>query len=192
MKWLVITISVILAVTIVVILIGYTERTVINHAESTKLVPLDIKIPKPMFITWPQYKDVQNLEKLSSKPRPPFMVPVGTKNVAMGKSVFSTDNEPIIGKVELITDGDKEAFDSSYVEFGPFLQHVTIDLEVRHNIYAIVIWHYDRQLRAYYDVIVQVADDSDFITNVSTLFNNEIDNSAGFGIGKDMHYVETH
>jgi hypothetical protein len=40
-------------------------------------------------------------------------------------------------------------------------------------------------------VIVQVADDPDFITNVKTLFNNDIDNSAGLGIGKDMHYIET-
>jgi hypothetical protein len=43
----------------------------------------------------------------------------------------------------------------------------------------------------YYDIVVQVADDSDFIRNVRTLFNNDIDNSAGFGVGKDMHYVET-
>jgi len=38
---------------------------------------------------------------------------------------------------------------------------------------------------------VQLADDPDFITNVVTLFNNDIDNSAGLGVGQDMHYVET-
>jgi hypothetical protein len=38
---------------------------------------------------------------------------------------------------------------------------------------------------------VQTADDADFITNVQTVFNNDIDNSAGLGIGKDMHYIET-
>ena len=37
----------------------------------------------------------------------------------------------------------------------------------------------------------QVADDPDFITNVQTIFNNDIDNSAGLGVGKDMHYTET-
>jgi len=41
-------------------------------------------------------------------------------------------------------------------------------------------------------VIVQTADDPDFVTNVTTLFNNDIDNSAGLGVGTDMHYVETH
>jgi len=40
-------------------------------------------------------------------------------------------------------------------------------------------------------VVAQVADDPDFITNVRTLFNNDIDNSAGLGVGKDMHYTET-
>lgn len=191
MKWLSIIISFVTVATVAVILIWHTKQTAINHTESTKLIPLEINLPKPMFITWPHYKNVPNLEKLSYKPRPPFMAPVGTKNVAIGKPVFSTDKKPIMGKVELITDGNKEALDSSYVEFAPFLQHVTIDLEARYNIYAIVIWHYHRQQRAYYDVIVQVADDPNFITNVKTIFNNDIDNSAGFGIGKDMHYVET-
>ena len=91
----------------------------------------------------------------------------------------------------MITDGDKEGADGSYVELGPFLQHVTIDLEAVHEIYAIVTWHYHKQARVYFDVVVQVADDPDFITNVTTLFNNDIDNSAGFGLGKDYHYTET-
>ena len=43
----------------------------------------------------------------------------------------------------------------------------------------------------YFDVVVQLADDPDFISNVRTLFNNDIDNSAGLGVGTDMHYVET-
>jgi hypothetical protein len=38
---------------------------------------------------------------------------------------------------------------------------------------------------------VQTADDPDFITNVNTVFNNDHDNSAGMGVGKDKHYVET-
>jgi hypothetical protein len=142
-------------------------------------------------MSWLHDNNIPHLEKLSNKPRPPFMAPEGIKNVAIGKPVVSTDNNPIMGKVELITDGDKEAFKSSYVEFAPSLQHVTIDLEARYNIYAIVIWHYHRQFRVYYDVVIQVADNPDFITNAKILFNNDIDNSAGFGIGVDMHYIET-
>ncbi|MFQ6035998.1 MAG: hypothetical protein ACE5NM_09165, partial [Sedimentisphaerales bacterium] len=92
---------------------------------------------------------------------------------------------------EQITDGDKEAADGSYVELGPFLQHVTIELGAEHEIYAIVIWHYHKQARVYFDVVVQVAGDPDFTANVKTVFNNDIDNSAGLGVGKDKHYVET-
>ena len=84
-----------------------------------------------------------------------------------------------------------EAADGSYVELGPFVQHVTIDLEAVNDIYGIFVWHYHKQGRVYFDVVVQVADDPDFIENVQTVFNNDIDNSAGFGVGKDMHYVET-
>jgi hypothetical protein len=98
---------------------------------------------------------------------------------------------PIIGELSIITDGDKEATDGSYVELGPGVQNVVIDLGGENNIYAIVIWHQHKQAGVYYDVIVQVADDPDFITNVQTLFNNDVDNSAGQGAGQDMHYVET-
>jgi hypothetical protein len=156
-----------------------------------ELVPIDIKLPKPMFVGTPQNISVSNLEKPLGRPRPPFLAPVGTKNVALAKSVISSDEEPIIGEIEMITDGDREAADGSYVELGPFLQNVTIDLGAEYDIYAILLWHYHKQPRVYFDVVVQVADDPDFITNVKTLFNNDIDNSSGLGSGSDMHYVET-
>jgi hypothetical protein len=159
--------------------------------QGPELVPIEIELPKPMFVGTPQDIRVPNLEKPLGKPRPPFLAPAGTVNLAAGKTATSSDPEPIIGELEMITDGDKEAADGSYVEFGPFVQHVTIDLEQPCEIYAIVFWHYHRQGRVYHDVIVQVADDPDFIMNVRTLFNNDHDNSAGHGIGKDMHYVET-
>ena len=160
-------------------------------ADTAGLVPIDIKLPKPMFVGTPTDTKVANLEKPLGKARPPFLAPEGTKNVALGKPIASSDEEPIIGEIEMITDGDKEAADGSYVELGPFVNHVTIDLEAMHEIYAIVAWHYHKQARVYFDVVVQVADDADFITNVKTVFNNDIDNSAGQGVGKDMHYMET-
>ena len=92
----------------------------------------------------------------------------------------------------MITDGDKEAADGSYVELGPLLQHVTIDLQAEHEIYGIRLWHYHKQPRVYFDVIVQISSDPDFIHDVKTIFNNDMDNSAGLGVGTDMHYVDTH
>jgi len=160
-------------------------------ASSAKMVPLDFQLPKPMFVGTPQETKVENLEKPLGKARPPFMAPEGTVLLSKGKPVSASDEEPIIGEIEMITDGDKEAADGSYVELGPFVQHVTIDLEKQCELTALVIWHYHKQPRVYFDVVVQLSNDKDFITDVKTVFNNDIDNSAGLGIGKDMHYTET-
>ncbi len=155
-------------------------------------VSLETELPATMFEGTPKDIKVANLRKLEQGVRPPFLVPAGTKNVALGKPVTASEADPIIGEIDMITDGDKEGADGSFVEMGPFLQHVTIDLEETHEIFAVLVWHYHKEARAYLDVIVQTADDPDFITNVTTLFNNDIDNSAGLGVGTDMNYVETH
>jgi hypothetical protein len=91
----------------------------------------------------------------------------------------------------MITDGDKEAADGSFVELGPGVQYVTLDLQARHEIYAVVIWHYHQQPRVYFDVVVQVSNDRRFQRGVQTVFNNDIDNSADRQTGRDLHYTET-
>jgi len=186
MKSLITKITITTLAVILVIAIGIRKK------DKPKLSPLEIKLPRPMFIGTEKPIRVSNLKKLSTEDRPPFLVPAGMKNVALSKPVSSSDEEPLIGEIEMITDGDKEAADGSFVELGPTLQHVTIDLLAKYEIYAIMIWHYHQIPQVYFDVVVQVADDSNFITNVRTLFNNDTDNSAGFGVGIDMHYVETY
>jgi hypothetical protein len=39
--------------------------------------------------------------------------------------------------------------------------------------------------------VVQVSDDKDFKSGVTTLYNNDIDNSLGLGTGKDLSYIES-
>ena len=168
-----------------------SEDTSEDAVDNSGWEPIKIDLPDAMFIGTPQDIDVENLEKPLGKPRPPFLAPKGTENVALGKSVTSSDDDPIFGKLEYITDGNKEAADGCFVELMPLKQHVTIDLEAVHEIWAVIVWHYHLQARVYYDVIVQVASDPDFIIDVKTIFNNDIDNSYGLGIGEDMHYVET-
>jgi hypothetical protein len=154
--------------------------------------PIPLVLPKPRFTGTPEkIQNITNLEKPLGRPRDPFYAPKGTTNVALKKKVTSSDSQPIIGELEMVTDGDKEATDGSYVELGPGAQHITIDLGANHNIYAIVLWHYHKQPRAYKDVVVQVADDPDFTKNVRTIFNDDDDNSSGLGIGSDRSYVET-
>ncbi len=162
-------------------------------APAGAMVPIPIELPKPMFVGTPQNIIVPGgkLEKATGKPREPFLAPAGVTNVAAGKPVTASDDFPVIGEVEMVTDGDKEGADGSYVDLGPFLQYVTIDLEENYEIYAVAAWHFHKQGRAYVDVVVQLADDPDFTTNVRTIFNNDHDNSAGLGVGQDWHYVET-
>jgi hypothetical protein len=161
-------------------------------AGGVRLVPLEITLPKPMFAGMPRNRRVPNLEPARRVPRPAFLAPPGTVNVALGKPVSSSDPEPVIGSPDLITDGDKEAAEGSFLELGPSPQHVTIDLQERCEIYAILVWHYHRWPRVYFDVVVQLSDDRAFKTGVRTVFNNDLDNSLGFGAGTDPHYTETY
>jgi hypothetical protein len=154
-------------------------------------VAIDINLPKAMFVGTPLSANVPNLEKPLGKARPPFLAPKGTTNVALRKPIKSSDEWPIIGKVNYITDGEKSAADGYYVELMPGKQYVTIDLEKTYQIWAIVIWHYHMQARIYKDVIVQVADDPNCTKNVQMVFNNDDDNSSEMGKGTNMNYTET-
>lgn len=160
-------------------------------AQSAKLEPLPIVLPKPLFEGTPAPPNVPNLAKPLGKPRPPFLAPAGTINVALRKLVSSSDPDPVFGTLEMLTDGNKAGTDGTFAQLREGVQSVVIDLESRHTIYAILVWHYLKEPRAYADVLVQVADDPDFISNVVTLFNNDRTNAAGLGIGTDLRYVET-
>jgi hypothetical protein len=152
---------------------------------------LKIPLPKPMFIGTPKNIRTPNLETITGRPRGPFLVPVGTTLLSAGKPVTSSDKEPVIGEISFVTDGKKSGEDGYYVELGPMLQWVQIDLGKPYELEAIVCWHYHSQARVYRDVIVQVSDDKDFISGVTTVFNNDHDNSSGLGAGKDKEYIET-
>jgi hypothetical protein len=152
---------------------------------------LKLQLPKPMFVGTPKNIRTPNLEPITGKPRGPFMVPVGTVLLSAGKPVTSSDKEPVIGELAFVTDGKKSGEDGYYVELGPDLQWVQVDLGKPQPLSAIVIWHYHSQARVYRDVVVQVSDDKDFIGGVTTLYNNDHDNTSGLGIGKDKEYIET-
>jgi len=155
-------------------------------------VELKLELPKPLFTGTPKNIKSENLEEQTGKPRGPIMVPEGIVLLSADKDVSGSDEEPIIGDLEMLTDGDKDGGDGSYVEFGPGRQYVQIDLEDPAEIHAVLIWHFHSQARVYRDVVVQVADDPDFITNVRTVYNNDHDNSSGLGVGKDKEYIENY
>jgi Na+-transporting NADH:ubiquinone oxidoreductase subunit NqrC len=122
--------------------------------------------------------------------RAPFMVPPGTKNLALGKEVVHSEEAVAVeGEVEQITDGIKFCEAEHYVEFGPEPMWVQIDLGQPSTIFGVGLWHFYKNPIIYNDVIVQVADDAEFTKNKRTLFNNDHDNSAGEGTGKDDAYI---
>ncbi|HWD93250.1 MAG TPA: discoidin domain-containing protein [Verrucomicrobiae bacterium] len=155
-------------------------------------VPLKTELPPPLFVGTPVPLHVPNLEPARQGKRPDFLVPVGTTNIALGKKVTASDSEPVMGTLDLITDGDKAGDEGSWVELAPGKQWVQIDLQKESNIYAILVWHYHSQARVYLDVVVQVSDDPTFSKDVTTVFNADAQNELGLGAGKDLAYIETY
>lgn len=162
-------------------------------AAGGKLVELELRLPKPAFRGTPTHiPPGTNLETPRKGPRPPLMVPPGTKLLSAGKPVTSSDTDPIIGHLKMVTDGEKDAKEGTYVELGPRLQWVQLDLKDKYALQAVVVWHYHANPRVYHDVVVQVADDADFIENVRTIYNNDHDNSSGLGLGSEKEYWDTY
>lgn len=162
------------------------------RAADAELAPLPLKLPLPTLKGTPEdLPQGSNVEPLSEKLRPPFLAPKGARNVAFGKKVTASDKNPITGQLSQITDGSKEAFDNEVVEMRKGVQWVQVDLGEVCEIYAVVLWHDHRLIQAFRNVVVQAADDPDFIDNVTTLFNNDTENLAGLGIGFDKQYFET-
>ena len=122
---------------------------------------ITLEFPPPKVTSTPAPINLPHLELPNKKP-PVIKVPTGVTNVAAGKTVTSSDEWPIIGELDMITDGDKESEDGYYVELGEMQQWVQVDLETKTEIYGIGLWHYHAQPRAYLDVIIQVSDDPEF------------------------------
>ncbi len=137
----------------------------------------------------------------------PLLVPLGTRLLSRGREVTSSGSSPISGELEMITDGNQNPNRIGYdVELLRGLQWIQIDLGKPHSIYAVLVWHYylpdtlddyfnegeyDYLARVYQDVVIQISDDPSFKKDVTTVFNNDHDNSAGFGKGEDDTYIET-
>ena len=155
-------------------------------------VALTTEIPEAMFEGTKVPLKLPNLEPVEKKQKP-LMVPKGLKNLALEKEITASDDLPVIGDLEYVTDGDKDAADGSYVELGPQLQWVQIDLEEEAEIFGIWLWHFHKNARAYIDVIAQVSNDETFADpkKITTVYNADHDNSSGMGKGTDKAYVET-
>jgi len=153
--------------------------------------PLVLKLPAAKDAGTPKNIPAGSTVDLSAKPQPPLLIPKDAVNVAPGKKIICSDKNATAGNLGKLTDGDKEAEESSILLLHKGLQWVQFDLGSPHEVYAIVVWHAFDTPKIYRSVIVQAADDSDLTENVHTLFNNDQENSAGLGIGADRQYFES-
>lgn len=159
-------------------------------ADSAEKEALKLQFPEPTHKgTAVDLPVGPNIEPNSDKQPPAFMIAKGAKLVSEGKPVTSSVN-PYTGELAQITDGKKEAIDYDAVEMKKGSQWVQVDLGETYAIQAIALWHDHRYIQVVHDVIVQVSNDPEFKTGVTTLYNNDTDNSSGLGIGTDREYFE--
>ena len=166
--------------------------TNLSFAADVEKEALILALPAPTLKGTPELLLTgPGIEANSDKAPAAFQIAKGAKNVALDKPVKTSVN-PITGEANQITDGKKEAFDYDTVEMKKGVHWVQVDLGEAFNIQAIAMWHDHRYIQVMHDVIVQVSDDPEFKTGVTTLFNNDTDNTAGLGVGTDREYFERH
>src|SRR4029434_5997301 len=89
---------------------------------------LKLKLPKPMFIGTPTNLKSANLETITGQSRGAFYVPKGTVLLSAKKKVTSSDMNPVIGELDMVTDGEKSGADGYFIELGPTPQWAQVDL----------------------------------------------------------------
>src|SRR5438552_251019 len=138
--------------------LGLSVLPLAISAYAADTIPLKVEMPKPLFAGTPRPISLTNLEPASTK-RPDIMVPADTKLLSRGKPVTSSDSLPVIGELSFITDGDKSGIDGAYVELGPGVQWVQVDLGAPANIAAVAMWHFHSQSRVSHDIVIPISTD---------------------------------
>ncbi len=110
-----------------------------------------------------------------------------SQNLALNKAVTTLYSGTKLG---CVTDGFMESNQYANLIHGG-LDWIQVDLGVSQPINQVKLWHYFTGGLTYHDVIVQVSDSATFSSGVTTVYNNDTDNSAGLGIGTDSEYLET-
>jgi hypothetical protein len=91
-------------------------------------------------------------------------------------------------RLAYITDGVINT--SRYADLGGGSVWIQFDLGASTSVGQVNVWHYFGDGRRYHDVIVQLSNSSSFASGVTTVFNNDADNSSGQGAGAQAEYAE--
>ena len=159
-------------------------------AYAEELQPIAIELPDPIFGGTPYDGPSNNLESVVIEPRAPFLAPASTILLSRGKPVSSSDPAPLKGALAQVTDGSKDPQDPSQVVLHSGLQWIQINLGSPASIQVILLWRTYRGTLYYFDTVVQISNDPAFLHDVTTIFNNDIDNSSGLGQGTGKYYFE--
>src|ERR1044071_8569350 len=108
------------------------------------------------------------------------------QNVASGKPV-SASTASRSAALSIATDGVTDTNPFISLDVGP--QWIEVDLQGSYNLTQIQFFHYWGDNRTYHDVVARLSADG---VNYTTVYNNDRDGSAGFGIGSDTEYAESY
>ena len=156
-------------------------------------VAIKFELPPPHSSGTPKEIKSDNLEPDPGpgKYRPPIMVPVGfDKKLTTEETKVTTSEEAVTGENEYVVDGDKTPDATCMLQLPGGLQWVQLDLGAEKTVSAVCVWHDQGDDRVYKDVIVQLSNDEKFAKDVTTIFNNDHDNTAKLGKGADKEYRE--
>ena len=162
-------------------------------AVASDKVAIKFEIPPPHSSGTPKEVKSDNLEPDPGpgKYRAPIMVPAGfDKKLTTEDTVVTTSEEAVTGDNEFVVDADKTPDATCMLQLPGGLQWVQLDLGAEKTVSAVCVWHDQGDDRVYKDVIIQLSNDAKFAEGVTTIFNNDHDNSAGRGKGTDKEYRE--
>ena len=151
-------------------------------------VAIKFELPPPHSSGTPKEIKSDNLEPDPGpgKLRPPIMVePEYAKKLTTENTKVTTSEEAVTGDNDYVVDGDKTPDATSMLQLPGGLQWVQLDLGAEHTVSAVCVWHDQGDERVYKAVIVQISNDANFVDGVTTIFNNDHDNTAKLGKGKD-------
>jgi hypothetical protein len=151
------------------------------------LALLQVELPMELIPGSPKDITIPNVDRAKQSP---IKIPKSATIISKDKAVTCSDTEvPYEGELSYVTDGVKDGNEGYSVMVSDGPQWMQVDLGNSHFVDAVVLWHFFKTVRVVNDVIVQVSDDPEFKTGVTTLFNNDSDNSSGQGIGTDRPYI---
>lgn len=184
-----------------VVLAGLTAPV---FAQETVPVPVEVppvslvgtETPIPEGLAYTGLEEVNAAAEDANRPK----VPAAATNLAAGRPV--TTSEGLAGPDYLsyeengetkflLTDGLKDSAEFNEMILTGEKQWVQIDLGAPQSISAVWVAHSHKAKRVFFDVVVQISNDPTFAEGVTTIYNNDADNTLGFGAGTDSIYLDT-